>query len=69
MNLIDRLKWMPIIPYVGKSDAHINVVPIDYIIDASVYLASLEDAVGKTVHLTDPSPHPVEEVYRQWSLS
>lgn len=63
MNFIDRLKWMPIIPYVGKSVAHINVVPIDYIIDASVYLASLKEASGQTVHLTDPSPHLVEEVY------
>ena len=63
MNMIDRLKWMPIIPYVGKSDAHINVVPIDYIIDASVYLSSDVHAAGRTVHLTDPSPHPVEEVY------
>lgn len=64
MNFIDRLKWMPIIPYVGKSDAHINVVPIDYIIDASVYLANHKEASGQTVHLTDPSPHLVEDVYR-----
>lgn len=64
MNMIDRLKWMPVIPYVGKSNAHINVVPIDYIIEASVYLAGNEEATGHTVHLTDPSPHPVEEVYR-----
>jgi len=64
MNLIDRIKWMPIIPYVGKSLAHINVVPIDYIIEASVYLAGNKEAAGKTVHLTDPASHPVEEVYR-----
>ena len=64
MNMIDRLKWLPFIPYVGKSDAHINVVPIDYIIDASIYLASNQKSVGSTVHLTDPSSHPVEEIYR-----
>ena len=63
MNMIDRLKWLPIIPYVGKSQAHINVVPIDYIVDASVYMATLQEAAGHTVHLTDPSPHTVEEVY------
>ena len=40
MNMIDRLKWMPIIPYVGKTKACINVVPIDYIINATVFLAS-----------------------------
>ncbi|MCZ2258953.1 SDR family oxidoreductase [Sporosarcina sp. G11-34] len=68
MNMIDRLKWMPIIPYVGKSDAHINVVPIDYIIAASIYLASFKEAAGYTVHLTDPSPYPVKEVYRAMVL-
>ncbi len=47
MNMIDRLKWMPVIPYVGKSDAHINVVPIDYIIDASIYLVTHEEAAGQ----------------------
>lgn len=63
MNMIDRLKWMPIIPYVGKTKACINVVPIDYIINAVVYLSSKAEASGKTVHLTDPAPHPIEEVY------
>ncbi len=63
MNMIDRLRWLPFIPYVGKSSAYINVVPIDYILEASVYLSSLEEAAGETVHLTDPSPHPIEEVY------
>lgn len=63
MNMIDRLKWMPIIPYVGKTKACINVVPIDYIINATAYLSSRTEAIGKTVHLTDPAPHPIEEVY------
>jgi thioester reductase-like protein len=64
MNMIDKLKWMPIIPYVGKSDAHINVVPIDYIIDATIYFVDYNPALDKTIHLTDPSPHLVEKVYR-----
>lgn len=63
MNMIDRLKWMPIIPYVGKTKACINVVPIDYIINAVVYLVDKKEATGKTIHLTDPSPHPIEEIY------
>ena len=63
MNMIDRLKWMPIIPYVGKTTACINVVPIDYIMNATVFLASKAEAAGQTVHLTDPSPHPIEEIY------
>ncbi|MFS0574440.1 SDR family oxidoreductase [Sporosarcina sp. 179-K 3D1 HS] len=64
MNMIDRLRWLPVIPYVGRTEARINVVPIDYIIDASIYLSRLRGAARTTVHLTDPSPHPIEEVYR-----
>ncbi|MGK7378579.1 SDR family oxidoreductase [Planococcus sp. 1R117A] len=65
LNLIDRASRLPFVPYVGRSKAFINVVPIDYIIDASIYLSSLPQAEGETVHLTDPNPHPVEEVYRR----
>ncbi|MGH2317310.1 SDR family oxidoreductase [Planococcus sp. SE5232] len=64
LNLIDRVKFLPIIPFVGRSKSYINVVPIDYILNASIYLSKLEAAEGQTIHLTDPNPHPVEEVYR-----
>ncbi|WP_341202087.1 SDR family oxidoreductase [Planomicrobium okeanokoites] len=64
LNMIDRIRKMPFIPYVGKSSSYINVVPVDYILEASVYLSRLSAAEGETVHLTDPNPHPVEEVYR-----
>lgn len=64
VNMIDRLKKLPIIPYIGHSTSLINVVPVDYIYRAAVYLSEIEEAKGKTVHLTDPNPHPVQEVYR-----
>lgn len=64
MNMIDRIRYLPAIPYIGRSATFINVVPIDYISDASVHLSNLKNAEGETVHLTDPNPHPVEEVYR-----
>lgn len=64
LNMIDRMRRMPVIPYIGKSSSYINVVPIDYILEASIYLSTLKAAEGQTVHLTDPNPHPVEEVYR-----
>ncbi|WP_033543663.1 SDR family oxidoreductase [Planococcus sp. CAU13] len=64
LNMIDRIRKLPIIPYIGKSSSYINVVPIDYILESSIYLSTLKAAEGVTVHLTDPAPHPVEEVYR-----
>lgn len=64
LNLIDKLKFLPFLPYIGRSTSTINVVPVDYIINAAVFLSGEPSAAGKTVHLTDPNPHPVQEVYR-----
>jgi thioester reductase-like protein len=71
INMIDNLSRLPVIPYVGKSSAFINVVPIDFIIKSVVYCSENERASGKTLHLTDPNPHPVEEVYRHmvWEVT
>ncbi|MEG0260657.1 MAG: SDR family oxidoreductase [Lysinibacillus sp.] len=64
LNMVDRLKHLPFIPYMGQSASTINVVPIDYIINATTFLCEEHSAEGKTLHLTDPNPHPVQEVYR-----
>ncbi|MFC7685610.1 SDR family oxidoreductase [Ureibacillus sp. GCM10028918] len=64
LNMIDTLKVLPYIPYIGKTTATINVVPVDYIIESCTFLCTSPAAKGKTLHLTDPNPHPVLEVYR-----
>lgn len=64
LNMVDKLKCLPFIPYIGQSKSTINVVPVDYIINASTYLVDERCAEGKTLHLTDPNPHPMQEVYR-----
>ena len=64
INMINKLKKLPVIPYLGKSSAFINVVPSDYITKAAIYCSLSEDAISKTIHLTDPKPYPVEEIYR-----
>lgn len=63
-NMIDRLKKMPMIPYIGRTTATLNTVPVDYIFEAATYLSISEKAVGCTVHLTDPFPHPIQEIFR-----
>ncbi|WP_313891522.1 SDR family oxidoreductase [Psychrobacillus sp.] len=64
VNMITHLRKLPIFPYLGKSNAYINVVPSDYITKGSIYCSFSEEAISKTLHLTDPKPYPVEEVYR-----
>ena len=64
VNMISNSRKLPFLPYLGKSTACINVVPSDYITKAAIYCSHSKEAIGKTLHLTDPNPYPVEEVYR-----
>jgi nucleoside-diphosphate-sugar epimerase len=63
LHFFDRLKFLPIIPYLGNSDAEINLVPIDYILKATTFLSFNPKGVGKTYHLTDPNPYSVKHIY------
>lgn len=64
VNMISNLRKLPFLPYLGKSSAYINVVPSDYITKASIYCSFSEEALGQTIHLTDPRPYPAEVVYK-----
>lgn len=63
MNFIDRLSFMPFLPKLGKGDSVVNLVPVDYIIEATTYLTFSQKGAGKTYHLTDPKPYKVSELY------
>lgn len=63
MNFIDRLSFMPFLPRLGKGDSVVNLVPVDYIIEATTYLTFADKGAGKTYHLTDPKPYKVSELY------
>lgn len=63
LNFFDRLKFLPLLPYLGKGLAEGNFVPVDYIIQATTYLGHAEAGIGKTYHLTDPKPYQIHEVY------
>ncbi|GAA0341835.1 SDR family oxidoreductase [Bacillus carboniphilus] len=64
LNFFDKLKFLPFIPYLGNGKAEGNFVPIDYILDATLYLSHHSVGAGKTYQLTDPKPYRVNEVYR-----
>jgi len=52
-------QWMPT---VGIEGGRINVVPVDYVVDAMDYLAHKKGLDGACFHLTDPEPYRVGEV-------
>ena len=63
LNMIDRLKKSPVFPKIGDPKAVVNLVPIDFIVDAVLYVSHDEAGEGKTYHMTDPNPYSVETIY------
>src|SRR5207253_1399386 len=48
---------------IGNHDVSLNLVPIDFVIDAMIALARDERAMGATVQLADPSPLTTHELF------
>jgi thioester reductase-like protein len=51
------------LPLPGDGAAPLNVVPVDFVIDAALSIARNPTAIGKTVHVVDPSPLSARRVY------
>ncbi len=52
--------WIPI-TNPATERAFLNIVPIDYVVDASSVLLGFSGSIGKTYHLVDPSPPDARE--------
>lgn len=63
LNMLEVLKKSPVLPFFGKGEARVNLVPQDYVIRATTCLAHHPDSQGKTYHLTDPNPYMAREIY------
>lgn len=62
MQLLFRLpNWMPMVD-IGPSRAKVNLVPVDFVVDAMARLDREEKAVGATIALADPDPFTAHEV-------
>jgi NAD(P)-dependent dehydrogenase (short-subunit alcohol dehydrogenase family) len=63
-KFIQRMRKMlpPWMPMIGIEGGRINIVPVDYVVDAMDFLAHKKGLDGKCFHLTDPAPHRIGEV-------
>ncbi len=63
-KLIQRIRQMlpPWMPTIGIEGGRINIVPVDYVVNAMDYIAHQPDLDGRAFHLTDPEPMRVGEV-------
>jgi thioester reductase-like protein len=51
------------LPLPGDAVAPLNVVPVDFVVDAALSIAENPAGAGRTVHLVDPSPLSARRVY------
>jgi NAD(P)-dependent dehydrogenase (short-subunit alcohol dehydrogenase family) len=61
---IQKMRQMlpPWMPTIGIEGGRINIVPVDFVVDALDFLAHKKGLDGKCFHLTDPRPYRVGEV-------
>ncbi len=51
------------LPLPGDAVAPLNVVPVDFVVDAALSISRNPAGAGRTVHLVDPSPLSARRVY------
>jgi thioester reductase-like protein len=51
------------LPLPGDAVAPLNVVPVDFVVDAAVAISRHPGGAGRTVHLVDPAPMSARRVY------
>src|SRR5262249_41227424 len=56
LNAIAKLPSPGVFMKVGSGSSLVNLVPVDFLLEALAPLHSWDGAVGQTYHLTDPSP-------------
>jgi thioester reductase-like protein len=59
------LKWPVLLSTlnIGNDDVALNLVPVDFVVEAMATLAREPRSVGKTVQLADPSPLTTRELF------
>jgi thioester reductase-like protein len=61
------LKWPSVLSTfnIGNSEVALNLVPVDFVVEAMATLAQDPLAVGKTIQLADPAPLTTRELFNE----
>jgi thioester reductase-like protein len=65
------LRWPKMLSLVniGNHEVSLNLVPVDFVVDAMAALAFDERAIGKTLQLADPAPLTTNELFNSIAKS
>lgn len=64
-HIMESMKRMPpwfLFLKVGSGIVPVNLIPVDFVIRAMVFLSGIQSSSGKTYHVADPAPLTVFEV-------
>lgn len=53
----------------GRAERLVNLVPVDFFVEAAYAIASQPEASGRTFHVVDPEPLPMARVFEQVALA
>jgi thioester reductase-like protein len=61
------LKWPSLLANfnIGNNDVSLNLVPVDFVVEAMSALATDANAIGKTLQLADPKPLTTRELFNE----
>ncbi len=68
LRAISRMGALPL-PQIGRGDAPVNVVPVDFVVEAICAAVADRETVGQTLHLVDPEPMSSSELNRAFALA
>lgn len=55
-------RWLPV-PNIGKGDASVNLVPVDFATQAMAFVGLKEGASGSVYHVADPNPMRARDIF------
>jgi thioester reductase-like protein len=62
LRAMDRLPSPGVFFRIGLGFGTVNIVPVDFVVEALASLSARDVSAGKTYHLCDPRPHPPGEI-------
>jgi len=69
LRLMEALPSPGVFPRVGDGTSTVNIVPIDFVVEALCALSASEATAGQTYHLCDPRPLPTRELVEMFARS
>ena len=62
LKALQRLPRTTLMTRIGTGEQTVNLVPVDFVIEAMTYLMGAEGAAGTVFHLVDPYPLTTQEI-------